>query len=40
MVLTSKQKLELNLAIYEYLKNQNFTETENLFEVEADVDII
>ena len=40
MVLTSKQKQELNLAIHEYLKNQNFVETADLFKIEADVNFI
>ena len=40
MVLTAKQKDELNYAIYEYLKNNQYEESSKVFEIECDVIII
>jgi len=37
MVLTGKQKDELNLAIFEYLKNNSYKESASIFELEAEV---
>ena len=37
MVLTVKQRGELNNAIYEYLTNNDFTETASVFELETEV---
>lgn len=37
MVLTVKQKEELNLAIFEYLKNNAYGESASVFEVDAEV---
>ena len=37
MVLTVKQKEELNLAVFEYLKNNSYQESASVFEIEAEV---
>ncbi len=37
MVLTVKQKEELNYAIFEYLKNNQYEETYKVFEIECEV---
>lgn len=37
MVLTVKQKEELNLAVFEYLKNNSYQESASVFELEAEV---
>jgi hypothetical protein len=37
MVLTVKQKDELNLAILEYLKSSSYSESASVFEIEAEV---
>jgi len=37
MVLTVKQKDDLNLSIFEYLKNNAYQESASVFELEAEV---
>lgn len=37
--LTAKQREELNLAIYEYMKKHKFTQAASLFADEASLDV-
>jgi len=40
MVLTEKQKKELNLAILDYLETNNYKETSLAFQIETQLDYI